>query len=70
MDVRCTVHCNGYHVPDETDGNKRIYIESDTGYNNIVVGIEEYKNGQWVLLGKASADGPTMIKAINNGLNS
>lgn len=70
MDVECIVHCNGFKFPDETDGNKILSVKSDTGYNNVKIAIKQWKDGKRQVYGEVSVDGPTLIKAIHNAMNT
>ena len=42
MDVECTLHGNGFKIPDNTEGNKVLVIKNDTGYHNVNIIIKEF----------------------------
>lgn len=69
MDVECTLHGNGFKIPDNTEGNRVLVIKNDTGYHNVNISIKEFFDNTWHVLGRVSVDGCALIKAINNAMN-
>lgn len=71
MDVECTLHGNGFKIPDNTEGNRVLVIKNDTGYHNVNISIKEFFDidNTWHMIGHISVDGCSLIKAINNAMN-